>query len=144
MARLTGHRGIEMDDGAHTIEWPASPWFSAGAPTMYGGAIGWALDTAIEGAIFSTLAPGEFNASLDLHVRYLRPPLLDGSKLTVRAEVQHRGHRTRVAAAEMVDTAGRPVALATGSAFIVPNGVAHLLGGGSAAEITPAVAEPEA
>lgn len=139
VVRLTGHRGLEMGDGTYTLEWPASPWFSAGGPAMYGGAIGWGLDTAIEGAIFSTLDPGEFNASLDLHVRYFRPPMLDNRMLRVRAEVQHRGKRTRVATAEMIDADGNRVALATGSAFIIPDGIAHFLSGGSPAEIVPEV-----
>lgn len=139
VARMTGHRGIAMGDGTYEMSWPASSWFSAGVPTMYGGAIAWAMDTAIEGAIFSTLDAGEFNAAMDLQVRYFRPPLLDGSELTVRAEVQHRGHRTRVASAEMLDVAGRRVAMATGSAFVVPGGVEHLLDGGSPHDIHPPV-----
>ena len=135
VTRTTGHRGIEISDGAYTLEWPASPWFSAGLPFMYGGAIAWALDTAIEGAIWSTLDAGEFNASLDLHVRYLQPVVLDGGMLTVRGEVQHRGHRMRVATAEMTNAAGARVAMATGSALLVPGGIDHLLGGGATDEL---------
>ncbi|MBK5266237.1 MAG: PaaI family thioesterase [Acidimicrobiia bacterium] len=137
VTRMTGHRAVEMGDGTYTLEWPASPWFSAGMPAMYGGAISWALDTAVEGAIFSTLEPGEFNASIDLQVRFFRPPMLDGRTLTVRGEVQHRGHRLRVATAEMVDADGNKVATATGSAMLIPDGVEHLMAGGAAHELTP-------
>ncbi|MDH3193675.1 MAG: PaaI family thioesterase [Acidimicrobiia bacterium] len=135
--RLTGHEATNMDDGSYTIEWPASPWFSAGMPAMYGGAISWALDTAVEGAIFSTLDPGEFNASIDLQVRFFRPPMLDGRTLTVRGSVQHRGHRLRVASAEMRDADDQLVASATGSAMLIPDGVDHLIAGGAVHELTP-------
>lgn len=137
VTRMTGHTAVEMGDGTYTIEWPASPWFSAGMPAMYGGAISWALDTAVEGAIFSTLEAGEFNASIDLQVRFFRPPMLDGRPLTVRGEVQHRGHRLRVATAEMVDADGQRVAMATGSAMLISDGVDHLIAGGAAHELTP-------
>lgn len=137
VTRMTGHTAIEMGDGTYTILWPASPWFSAGMPAMYGGAISWALDTAVEGAIFSTLETGEFNASIDLQVRFFRPPMLDGRPLIVRGEVQHRGRRVRVATAEMIDADGRLVATATGSAMLISDGVDHLMAGGAAHELTP-------
>lgn len=126
---LTGWPPVEFDNGRAVIEWPATMWFSAGLPNMYGGAIAWAVDKALSSAIYSSLEPNEVNFTLDLHVRYLRPPALDGRPLTVAAQVVHRGRTVRIADAEMVDADGRIVARANSSAMIVTDGLERLAAG---------------
>ena len=135
---LSGYRPVSTADGQYSIDVPASPWYSGGFPTMYGGAIAWAMDSAMTGAIYSSLDPGAVNANMDLKVRFLRPAFLDGSALRVDAEVVHRGRTVRTARAEMTDANGKRVALATSSAMIVPDATLELMAGRTTDEIVTA------
>ena len=126
---LAGARAASVSDGEYEAQMPASPWFSAGMPTMYGGVIAWAMDSVMNGAIYSSLEPGAVNANMDMKVRFLRPAFLDMSLLTIRSEVVHRGRTVRTARAEMTDANGKRIALATASAMIVPNAAAELATG---------------
>ena len=136
-AQLMGTRPRSVGDGLCEMDMPASPWFSAGMPTMYGGVIAWALDNCLTGAIYSSLDAGAFMASLDLKVRFLRPAFLDGSRLTLHGEVVHRGRTLRTARAELSDANGKRIALATGSAMVLPDAVAQLASGRAPDEIVP-------
>lgn len=135
---LTGVEFTEVQPGRVAITIPASPWFSAGAPAMYGGAIAYACDAAITGALWSTLAPGAVAATLDLQVRFLRPVMLDGAKLAVSAEVRHAGRTIRVAQAEVIDAQGKRVALAMGSGMVIPGGIEQMRRGKGPEEIVSA------
>ena len=132
---LTGARFLEADVGRAVMSWPASPWFSAGGPAMYGGAIAWACDTAMTSAVWSSLDADAAAATLDLQVRFLRPVMLDGSPLTITGEVRHRGRSIRVAQAEVMDANGKRVALASGSSMVIPGGIEQLAKGRRADEI---------
>jgi len=106
-----------------------TPWLSAGGPAMYGGALALACDFALGGAVYSTLEPGCVFATLDMEVRFLRPVYLDDQHLVVTGELRHPGRTIRVASAEITDSQGKRVAIATGSALVVPGGLRQLLGG---------------
>jgi uncharacterized protein (TIGR00369 family) len=132
---LTGMEFTNIDKACAQLTFPASPWFSAGSPFMYGGAIAMACDSALGGAVWSTLDSDAVAASMDLQVRFLRPVKLDGRKLTVSASVRHSGKTIRVAEAEVHDADGRRVALASGSSMVIPGGIEMLRQGISAEEI---------
>ncbi len=123
---LTGARFMSVEHGRAAMSWPASPWFSAGGPAMYGGALAWACDTAIASAVWSSLDADAVSASLDLQVRFLRPVMLDGSNLTIIGQVRHAGRSIKVAEAEVLDANGKRVALATGSSLVIPGGIEQL------------------
>ena len=61
--------------------------------------------------------------------------MLDGSSLTVIGEVRHSGRTIRVGQAEVLDAAGKRVALATGSSMVIPGGIERLKKGHKAEEI---------
>jgi len=132
---LTGLEFLSVDEGRSRLSWPASPWFSAGSPFMYGGVLALACDSALGGAVWSTLDPHAVAASLDMQIRFLRPVKLDGSKLSITGSVRHSGRMIRVAEAEVFDADGRRVALATGSSMVIPGGVEMLKQGISADKI---------
>jgi len=134
---ILGGRALEVEDGEYSFDMPASPWFSAGGPAMYGGAIASALDTVMTGAIYSSLDIGSFMANLDLKVRFLRPAMLDGSRLTLTSEVVHRGRTVRTARSEMTDASGKRIALATASAMVLPDAPRQLMSGEMPDEIVP-------
>lgn len=132
---LTGLTFVHAKVGAVTATLPASPWFSAGGPAMYGGLLAWACDSALTGAVWSTLDAGAVAPSLDLQVRFLRPVMLDGSTLDISGWVIHSGRSIRVAQAEVTNAEGKTVAIATGSSLVVEGAVDQLLAGGRPDEV---------
>lgn len=127
--RLTGARWHDPEPGRITGTFPTSPWFSAGGPTLYGGAIAWFAEATMGSAVYSSVGPGEVFGTLDMNVRFTRPALINSGDLTVNAEVTHKGRRLRIASAEVLNSEGKLVAMATSSALVVPGGIRALMQG---------------
>lgn len=119
ISRLTGLRPVEVSEGRATFVLPASGWLCSPAGTVEGGFIGLLADTAMAGAVQTTVPAGTAFATLDLKVNFLRPVHPDGRDLVGRGSVLHRGRRIAVARAELENADGKQVALATGSAMIL-------------------------
>lgn len=117
---LMGIHPIEAGDGTCTFVMPASPWLASPQPYLYGGAIALLADSALTGAVMTLCPPGGSFASLDLKVNYLRPVLPDGGLLRATASVVHRGRTMTVANAELFNAEGKRIALASGSAILLP------------------------
>jgi uncharacterized protein (TIGR00369 family) len=83
-------------------------------------------DSALGAAIQTTLPRGTAFAPVDLKVNYLRPLASDGREATARGTVLHSGRRIAVASAEVRNADEKTVALATGSAMILPGRPAAL------------------
>jgi uncharacterized protein (TIGR00369 family) len=132
---LTGLDFVHAKVGAVSSTLPASPWFSAGGPAMYGGLLAWACDSALTGAVWSTLDAGAIAPSLDLQVRFLRPVMLDGSILDISGWVVHSGRSIRVAQAEVTNSEGKKVAIATGSSLVIEGAVDQMVAGGRPDEV---------
>lgn len=120
ICQLTGWRLLEVQEGAAGWAMPASQWLSTGYGTFYGGAVALLADGAINTAVTTTLPPGTSFGTLDLTVRFLRPVTPDGRDLVARASVAQRGRTIAVTTAEIDDADGKRVAMATGSAMILP------------------------
>lgn len=86
--------------------------------TVHGGIISTLLDTAAGCSVHSTLAVGEGYTSLDLTVKFLRAVTVDSGRLRAQGSVIHRGRRTALAEAVLVDAAGKQVAHATSTCMI--------------------------
>jgi uncharacterized protein (TIGR00369 family) len=65
-------------------------------------------------------------APVDLKVNYLRPLAADGRLAHARGRVVHSGRRIAVAGAEVFDADGKAIAVATGSAMVLPGRAASL------------------
>jgi uncharacterized protein (TIGR00369 family) len=126
---FTGLRPTLVEDGRFHATIPTSRWLSNGGPALYGGLLAWAADFAMGASVYSTLGPGDVFATLDLHVRFLRPVPLDSGDLTVRGEVRHRGRRLQVATCDLDTADGKRVAMATSSVMLVPGGMRELMKG---------------
>ncbi len=124
--RLTGYRPTAVADGAVTASLPSSAWFSNGTPALYGGLLAWAAEFTLGAAVYSQLEVGDVFATLDMHIRFMRPALVDAGKLTLKASVTHRGRLLRMAACEVDNADGKRVAMATSSALVVPGGAREL------------------
>lgn len=116
---LTGIRPLDWSDGACTVAGPASPWLTAPHGNLAGGAIALLADSALTAAVQTTVAPGQGFAMLDLRANFIRPVPPDDTELTARAEVLHRGRTTRMATAEVTNSSGKRVAVASGSALML-------------------------
>lgn len=129
IGRLFGSSWEVEESGSATGTFQTSPWFSAGAPFLYGGALAWMAESAMSSAVYNTLEPGEVFATLDMNVRFTRPVMINSGPLQAVGRVQHTGRRLRVASAELLNAEGKRVAMATSSALVVPGGVRELMRG---------------
>lgn len=141
---LTGLEFVGVDAGGVELQLPASPWLSAGTPAMYGGVTALACDSALTGAVWSTLAGDAVAASLDLQVRFLRPIMLDGRPIRAVGRVRHSGRRIRVAEAEVFDADGNRAAIAMGSSMVIPGGLEALRQGHTPDDIVRGTKAPDA
>jgi uncharacterized protein (TIGR00369 family) len=118
---LLGIRFVEATEGSASLAMPASLWCCTGFGTFYGGAVAAFADAALNAAVTTTLPPGTSFGTLDLKVRFLRPVTPDGRELTASATVEQRGRTIAVTTARIDDADGKRVAMATGSAMILPD-----------------------
>jgi uncharacterized protein (TIGR00369 family) len=125
---LTGLRLVDAREGETVAVLPCSKWLSTAAGTVQGGFTAMLAESAMTSAAYSTVPPDTAVAALDFKVNYLRPVFPDGSDLTARARILHRGRTLAVAAAELTNAEGKQVALATGSSMYLPGRPANLVG----------------
>jgi uncharacterized protein (TIGR00369 family) len=83
-------------------------------------------ETALSDAIQSALPAGTAIAPFDLKVNYLRPLKADGREATAAGTVVHAGRRVAVADARVLDADHKAIAVATGSAMLLPGRAASL------------------
>jgi uncharacterized protein (TIGR00369 family) len=133
--RLTGYRPTRVEPGQVTGVLPSSAWFSNGGPSVYGGLLAWAADFTMGASVYSMLGPGDGFATLDMHIRFIRPALVNCGNLTYSASVTHAGKRLRVASCNIDNAEGKRVAMATMSALVVEGGVRELLAGRAPHEV---------
>ena len=120
ITHLTGLRVIAAEEGTCTFVLPATEWLCSPLARLEGGAIALLADTAIATAIQTTVPPRTAYAPLDLKVNFLRPVAPDGRGLIGRGDVVQRGRSIAVANAELQTQDGKRVALATGTAMLLP------------------------
>jgi uncharacterized protein (TIGR00369 family) len=121
LARFCGIAPVEAEAGTTTWKMPASEWLCAPIQgRLYGGAIAMLAGTAIDGTVQTTIPAGTAFAPVDLKVYFLRPGSPDGRDLTARGTMIHRGRSIAIGTSEVFDADGKKVAVATGSAVILP------------------------
>jgi uncharacterized protein (TIGR00369 family) len=69
-------------------------------------------------ALLATLGPGEFQSTLDLNVRFLRP--VRPGRIVGRGRVVHREGDLAVLEASLVNASGALIATATSTARVIP------------------------
>ncbi len=124
---LTGLKIASVDSDEVVFEMPATQWLCAPRrKRVQGGAVATLAETALSAALQTRLPPRTALAPIDLKVNYLRPLGADGRCATARGSGVHAGRRIAVANAEVLNADGKPVAVATGSAMILPDRPASL------------------
>ncbi len=139
--RLTGYRPTLVEEGRVNATLPSSAWLSNGGPAIYGGLLAWAAEFTMGAAVYSTLGRGDVFATLDMHIRFTRPALINSGDLTLSASVNHRGRLLRVCSCNVDNAEGKRVAMATSSALVVEGGVNELRKGRLPDEILAAGGE---
>jgi acyl-coenzyme A thioesterase PaaI-like protein len=122
----TGYRPTSIEDGHATGQLPTSPWFSNGGFAIFRGLLAWAAEFTLGAAVYSTLGPNDVFATLDMHIRFTRPALVNSGDLSLAASVNHRGRLLRVLSCNVDNVEGKRVAMATSSALVVKGGVREL------------------
>jgi uncharacterized protein (TIGR00369 family) len=121
LAHFCGIVPVDADAGKTTWKMPASEWLCSPVQgRLYGGAIAMLAGTAIDGTVQTTLPAGTAFAPVDLKVYFLRPVPPDGRALLARGTVIHRGRTIAIGTSDVFDADGKKVAVATGSAVILP------------------------
>lgn len=106
---------------------PASEWLTAPPPgRVQGGAVALLAEAALDAAIQARLPAATALAPVDLKINYLRPLAADGREATATGRVLHAGRTIAVASSQVTDADGKPVAIATGSAVLLPGRPASL------------------
>lgn len=123
---ILGIAPVAAAEGSAECVMPLTAWLNTPWGWPQGGFVAVLADTAVAMAVQTTVPAGTAFASVDLKVNYLRPIAATGGLLHARASVVHRGRSLAVATAELTDANGRRVALATGSAQILPGRPAAL------------------
>ena len=124
---LTGLRPINVTRDEVCFAMPATEWLCAPARgRVQGGAVALLAETALSAAIQTGMPAGTAIAPVDLKVNYLRPLPADGRLAYARGRVVHSGRRITVGGAEVLDSDGRAIAVATGSAMVLPGRPASL------------------
>lgn len=114
-----GFRLAEVEEGTAVFEVEAGPWCYNPIGSVHGGWYAAVLDAALGVAIHSTLPAGVGYTTLEMKVNLVRPVRPDTGMLRAVGTVVHRGKRTGVTEARMVDGEGRLYAHATSTCLIL-------------------------
>jgi uncharacterized protein (TIGR00369 family) len=123
---LLGSRPTQVSEGSCRFTMPTSRWITSPSGMVEGGVTACLADLVMGGAIQTTMPPGTAFAPTDLRVQFIRPVPPDGGSLDASATVVHRGRGVAAARAEISNQDGKLLALASGSAVIVPGRRADL------------------
>jgi len=126
LSHLLGVFPIDASEGSCAFSMPASGWLASPTGLVEGGVTACLADVSLAGAVQTTVPAGTALASTDLRVQFIRPLPADGRSVTARASVVHRGRGVAAARAEVTNEQGKLVALASGSAVILPGRRADL------------------
>ena len=118
---------VAASEGRCSWRMQTSKWLASPGLPLYGGAIALLADLALGASIQATLPAGTTYGMLDLKVQFVRPVFPGTGDLIADGEVTHRGRSIAIANAILRNAEGKSVAFATGSAMVLPGGVAQLL-----------------
>jgi uncharacterized protein (TIGR00369 family) len=114
-----GFELAEVEPGRVVFELTPKEWHYNPIGGMHGGVFATILDSATGCAAHSLLPAGVRYTSLDLSVKFLRGVTVETGLLRCEGTVQHLGHRTGLAFAELRGADGRLYAHATSSLLIL-------------------------
>lgn len=123
---LLGIRPVAADEGTCVFSMPTSGWITSPSGFVEGGVTACLADVALGGAAQTTVPSGTACVPTDLRVQFIRPVPPDGGPISAAATVLHRGRGVVAARAEVTTEDGKLLALASGSAMVIPGRRADL------------------
>jgi len=119
IGRTLGFHLVEVSEGEVVFEAEAGPWAYNPIGSVHGGWYSAVLDAPLGCALHSTLPVGVGYTTLELKVNVVSAVRPDTGVLRAVGRLVHRGKRTAVTEARMVDKSGRLYAHATSTCLIV-------------------------
>ncbi len=118
--RFLGLSSESWEPGTVSARLRNSPWTRNGMGITFGGALSVAADLVMNAAVLSVMPAATTFAPLDLKVSFLRPVRPSDGDVTVRATVTNRTRSIASVTCELVNAAGKTVALAAESVLVLP------------------------
>ncbi len=115
---LVGFRLTEVAAGRVVFEFDPAEYHYNPAGTVHGGITCTVLDSAATCAVHSTLPAGMAPTTLEIKINYLRPIKSETGPMRCEGTLIHRGSRTVVAEAKMLDASGLLYAYAVSTCLI--------------------------
>jgi uncharacterized protein (TIGR00369 family) len=109
---------VDPDAGTIELGFEASEDFTNPAGNVLGAFVAAMLYDTIGPALLATVEPDEFQSTLDLNVRFLRP--LRPGRATGRGRIVKRDGDLATVEATLADPSGEMVATATSTARVIP------------------------
>jgi uncharacterized protein (TIGR00369 family) len=119
LTALLGFRIIEVAEGRAVFEADPLPAFYNGLGSIHGGFAATLLDTALGGAVNTTMGPGRAYATIDLKVTLTRPLRREVGVVRCIATVIQAGSRLATAEARIVDAHDKIYAHGTATCLAV-------------------------
>jgi uncharacterized protein (TIGR00369 family) len=115
---LIAFRLTEVDVGRVVFEMDPAEYHYNPAGTVHGGVTFTVLDSAATCAVHSTLSAGMALTTLEIKINYRRPIRSETGPMRGEATLIHKGGRTAVAEAKMLDANGLLYAFAVSTCLI--------------------------
>jgi uncharacterized protein (TIGR00369 family) len=115
---LIGSRLTEVDVGRVVLEIDPAEYHYNPAGAVHGGVTFTVLDSAATCAVHSTLPAGTALTTLEVKINFLRPITSETGPMRGEATLIHKGGRTAVAEAKMLDANGLLYAYAVSTCLI--------------------------
>jgi uncharacterized protein (TIGR00369 family) len=116
--------GADVDRGSIEVAFQATDAFTNPMGNVLGAFLAALLYDTVGPALLATLGPDEFQSTLELNVKFLRP--VRPSRLVGRGRVVQRDGDLAHLEASLVDTSDAVIATATATARVIP--LAHASG----------------
>ncbi len=119
IAQTLGFTLTEVSEGRAVFQLDPGEFHYNPIGSVHGGVFATLLDSAAGCAVHTTLPAGVAYTSLDLNVKFLGAMRTSTGLVSAIGTVKHRGRRTALAEAELVDGSGRLLATAQSSCLIL-------------------------
>jgi uncharacterized protein (TIGR00369 family) len=113
-----GWKILEVSAGRLKLSLIPEEFLFHGGGLMHGGVMSILLDSAMSGAVLSSLTKGQGCTTLQLNVHFVRAVRPGASLLLAEGWVKHAGRTTATAEGQIMDETGRLFAHATTTCFI--------------------------
>ncbi len=119
VARLTGRRLVEAEEGRVVYSLPVSGWLVGPKGTLHPGVLAFLADAPLLAAVISALPPGTPSTTAEVSTTFLGTAS-QGDELRAEGRVVHADATTGLAEASITRRDGRLIGHATSRGFILP------------------------